>query len=522
MTHRPLASASVTTLRNAAAAIVLSTLLVLITPALASAAGINNFNRETYSYSSSLNLASEAGLYQVMVLQSTDGALVRSLHAANPALKILLYEHPYVSRASDPAAWSTCTSYQNDMAYHQDWFLRTASGQYVVTKSGGNFEMDMTNPAYQQACMANAVHLAKTYGFDGVFLDDIAASSVWDIPAGVVPAAYPTNAAWQGALTSLLSVATSTLHANGLLVYANLCGTVTTPGLWQQWAAITDGSEQESWTDTGGGIAADKWSWPRKLADIAWSETHGKMAILHSYNTTQAGDAFGLASMLLVANGMSSYSTSNANYTSSENWFPEYTTAQQLGNPTGAYTQLANGVYERQFQNGIVLVNPSATAVGSFSLGGSSYNGAGVANASSLSMPGYSDDILLNAGAIALTAPVATAAPAISNIPVVNATVNAVASFAGPHPQFHLSVEPLHHSWVQRDHRRERSQLPGSVRRRWPFAARGRDRGQPSRCHFGQLWPERDRPDADVHPVLHPVHGHRAARLHRTVHHRRH
>ena len=46
-------------------------------------------------------------------------------------------------------------------------------------------------------------------------------------------------------------------------------------------------------------------------------------------------------------------------------------------------------------------------------------------------MPGYSDDILLNAGAIALTAPVATAAPAISNIPVVNATVNAVASFAG-------------------------------------------------------------------------------------------
>ena len=86
------------------------------------------------------------------------------------------------------------------------------------------------------------------------------------------------------------------------------------------------------------------------------------MAILHSYNTTQAGNAFGLASMLLVANGMSSYSTSNANYTSSENWFPEYTTAQQLGTPTAAYTQLANGVYERQFQNGIVLVNPSATA----------------------------------------------------------------------------------------------------------------------------------------------------------------
>jgi hypothetical protein len=398
MTQRPLASASVTALRNAAAAIVLSTLLVFITPALASAAGIDNFNRETYSYSSSLSLTSEAGLYQVMVLQSTDGALVHALHAANPALKILVYQHPYFSRASDPAAWSTCTGYASDLANHPDWFLHTASGQFVTTRGGGNYEMDPANPAYQQACLANAVHLAKTYGFDGVFLDDIAASSVWDLPAGVTPAAYPSNAAFQGAMTSMLTAASATLHANGLLVFGNLCGTVISPGLWQQWAAITDGAEEESWTDPGTGVASDTWAWPRKLADAAWSEAHGKYVILHSYNTTAAGNNFGIASMLLSAAGRTSYSTSNANYTSYEQFYPDYDAAARLGAPLSSYAVLSNGVYERQFRNGIVLVNPNTHPVGAFSLRLGQFAGDGLSTAGAMTMPPMSGYIMARTG----------------------------------------------------------------------------------------------------------------------------
>ncbi|MEA2144626.1 MAG: hypothetical protein QOG59_213, partial [Solirubrobacteraceae bacterium] len=68
-------------------------------PASAGGSSVVNFNRETYSYSSPLSLTAEAKQYQVMVLQSTDGALVHALHAANPALKILVYQHPYFSRA---------------------------------------------------------------------------------------------------------------------------------------------------------------------------------------------------------------------------------------------------------------------------------------------------------------------------------------------------------------------------------------------------------------------------------------
>jgi hypothetical protein len=39
-------------------------------------------------------------------------------------------------------------------------------------------------------------------------------------------------------------------------------------------------------------------------------------------------------------------------------WWPGYTSAESLGRPTGAYRLLRNGVYRREFTNGVVLVNP--------------------------------------------------------------------------------------------------------------------------------------------------------------------
>jgi hypothetical protein len=102
--------------------------------------------------------------------------------------------------------------------------------------------------------------------------------------------------------------------------------------------------------------------------------------------------------MMLLANGKASYATSNVNYTSDENWFPEYDTAQQLGAPAGAYTVLSHGVYERVFDKGIVLVNPSANTIPSFSLGGGSYSGSGLSGVQSVGLGPTSGLILLKTG----------------------------------------------------------------------------------------------------------------------------
>ena len=120
------------------------------------------------------------------------------------------------------------------------------------------------------------------------------------------------------------------------MLVGNIGGATMTSGLWQKWTTPLDGSEEESWTDGGAGLAQQISQWPAKLANVAWSEANGKLTILHSYNTTETGNTYGLASMLLATAGRSNYSTANGNYTSYEAWYPEYTTARHSSAPPPA------------------------------------------------------------------------------------------------------------------------------------------------------------------------------------------
>jgi hypothetical protein len=363
------------------------------------AGGPTVFNRVTYNYKSVFSTVAEANMYQVMVLQSTNGSMVSALHAANPKLIILMYQHPWVANPSDPTALSRCTSYQSDLANHPSWFLRDQSGNLIDQPGyAGDYLMDIGNPAYQQACAAGAAAQAKKLGFDGVFFDGIASTLQWEIPKGTTVPEYPTLASWQAAMTSWVTYSAATLHAQGLKAFGNLCGTTLTAGLWQKWAAPYDGAMEESWTDGGQGLAQQISAFPTKLADAAWSAANGKMVLEHSYNGTETGNTFGLGSLMLVNNGTLSYSTSNTNYTSDESNYPEYATATSLGAPTGSYVKLSSGVYERAFANGVVLVNATTSSVPSFSLGGGIYSGSQLNNVTSVSMGATSSLILLKVG----------------------------------------------------------------------------------------------------------------------------
>jgi hypothetical protein len=355
------------------------------------------FNRETYNYTTTLTTSQEANRYQIMVLQSTDASKVGALKAANPNLKILVYMGMMESSTTDPTGMTTCTPYSTDNSSHPSWFLNDQNGQRIIDNGyPGNYIMDVGNTGYQQACLAHGLAVAKQGGFDGIYMDEVNAWVGWYFQSGVTAPEYPTIPSWQAATFSLLAYGGPAAHAQHLLAIANIGGATLTTGLWQKWTTPLDGSEEEAWTDGGLGLAQQISGWPTKLANAAWSESHGKYAILHSYNTTRPGNTYGLASMMLVAGGESSYATSNN--TSYEAWYREYTTAQHLGVPAGAYKQLTNGVYERVFANGIVLVNPTATAVPSFSLGGGIYTGSGVTSVKTVQMGATSGLILIRVG----------------------------------------------------------------------------------------------------------------------------
>jgi hypothetical protein len=347
------------------------------------------FNREVYGYRSDLSTQAEGRRYNVIVLQSTDAGVVPALRAANPHLKIFVYVD--ILRAV-VGGLQSCTALSSDQSQHPDWLLRSTSGQAVVVANV--YHLDISNPAYQQACVNGAIAMAKAGHFDGVYFDGVDGQPAYGFGGATPPAMpkFPNSAVWQAAITSMLQRSEPQIHAAGLLLVGNIGG--ETPSLFERWEGLMDGAEDEAFTDLGQGPAQWLYWWPSEITDIKWSEAHGKILIVHSHNKTEAGNVYGLATMLLAANGRTSYSTSNGNYGGYEVWYPEYSAAEQLGAPLSNYTRGPGGIYERRFAHGIVLVNPSTRTVRNVGLGGT-YSGSGLAHVSHVTLNPTAGLILL-------------------------------------------------------------------------------------------------------------------------------
>ncbi len=411
-----------TALLHTAAKLLTATLLAVAattaSAAPAGAASIAQFNRETYAYTSTLSIAQEAQRYSVMVLQSTDHALIPQLKAANPNLKILVYSDVMDSNPGDQGL-TKCTGWSTASA-HPSWFLLDQKGHRITPPAyPNNYLMDQANPSYQQACASHAAALAKQYGFDGVWFDGFTAWIGWAVPSGLTVPKYPTAAAWQPAVYSLISYTAPVLHAQHLLMVGNIGGAVTAPGLWQKWTTPMDGSEDEQFAD-----ANFTYYWSSQIANAAWSEANHKIALLHSHSTTEAGNTYGLASMMLVAQGSSSYSTSNANTTTSELWFPEYSVAQSLGAPTTASTLLPGNVYARAFASGVVLVNGSSASQ-NVTLAGGTYTGSQLTNVTHVALAPWSGVILRNNSATTPGAALNVVPPTITGTAASGQTLTA-------------------------------------------------------------------------------------------------
>jgi hypothetical protein len=332
--------------------------------------------------------------YRVMILMHDDGAMIRRLKARNRNLKVLMHVDMMGSDTRDPTGKSDWAGYAEAKAHHADWFLRDAGGSPLVFKGSPTaFVMDVGDSAYQNVGIARVTRSARARGFDGVFLDDANASLRWVVVGGSAACVkYPTTAQWQAAVYAFLSTVAPRLHAAGLLVVANIGGSIITPGLWQKWNGPIDGAMEESFTDGGTGpdsLANGRWL--PKLRHALWSEATGKISLDHAVTATRVGARYALATMLLAARGENLFSAS-IGY-SREVWWPEYATASSLGSPLGAYRVLRSGVYRRDFTNGVVLVNPGPQATTKVRLRGT-YSGSGLAKVTAVSLAPTSGVVL--------------------------------------------------------------------------------------------------------------------------------
>jgi hypothetical protein len=357
---------------------------------------VDPFFRAVYGYGGTrLRPAAEGARYRLMILQQFDANMIPRLKASNPGLEILMYVDMMSSDSRDPTGLSDAAGYDDAALNHPDWFLRDASGNPLVFNDyPTSYVMDVGNKAYQDDGAARISAEAKGDGFDGIFLDDANASLRWVIAGGSSACvSYPTTAQWQAAVYSFLSNVAPQLHQAGLLVVANIGGSTITPRLWQTWNGPLDGAMEESFTNGGTGEdSIENGRWAPKLTHARWSEANAKISLDHAVTRTRAVARYALATMLLAARGENLFSASTGYVR--EVWWPEYTSAESLGRPTGAYRLLRNGVYRREFTNGVVLVNPHERTASRVVLGGT-FSGSGLDKVTDVSLKPTSGVVLV-------------------------------------------------------------------------------------------------------------------------------
>jgi len=379
----------------------------MLAPTVAAASGTTNVANFNISNDADSTTVAQAKQDQIVQLQysPTVKTLVDQIHAEDPGVKVLMYSD--TGYPGDSAGWTSCTTSAQDSAGGSSWRLYDGSTELGYMNAG--------SAGFESACASHAISLAKSQDFDGIFWDNVAPEAYDLVSSKCVNASgaaacsmYDGSSmtAWQANEYSLVKALGAATSQAGLMTVIN-DGSGTT-SQWKQWGATPGitGQMEESFVGSYLGTSVPYSQWQEEIANETWSEANGKYDMAMHYDPNQnheSLDTFGLSSMLLAADGHTSYDSTVTNLGAATfDWWPEYTQAQNLGAPQGAYTTVTSGgatVYERKFANGIVVVNPTTSGSASVSLG-ATYTGTGnePTNVSSVTLAPQSGLVLTGAG----------------------------------------------------------------------------------------------------------------------------
>jgi hypothetical protein len=373
--------------------------LSLLLPALASANVASQFRVAIGSEASFASTPQSAQHNSYIVLQAWEAKRASELKAANPNLKVLVYQNlSAMAQGTGPGGLSSSgVNYAEASTAHPEWFLLNTSGSRI---SEGGYSWlwmaDTADQSYQQQWTSNVIKLLSTGPWDGVMMDDTNTTARYHTEPSSI-AKYPTDAAYQGAIGSMLAYAGPRIQAAGKLAVPNMGSWSEYPEVVEGWLKYVSGGVDEmfaKWSSTPGQGYRDASGWQTQIEEIQSTERMGKIffAITQAEASDQQAIRYGWGSVLLGADGHTAYSTA-ANY-NSEQWCSECET--QIGEPMSVATKVAGGVWERSFSGGLVVVNPT-TATVRVDLG-SAYSGSGLTDVTTATMPANTALVLQRAG----------------------------------------------------------------------------------------------------------------------------
>jgi hypothetical protein len=351
-------------------------------------------------------LAQEAKRRKVILLNAWESAYIPKLKAANPSILVFVYKDLSSTRSYackngvDDKDIPTGIGYCDANKNHPDWFLTSPSGgRFEYSGYGGHWQMDVGNPAYQDAWIANVKADLAAKKFDGVIMDN-ALFACDDYHKGTCPSKYPTNASMQNAYVAMLSKAKAQLNAAGFKTMANLNGARTHPGIWNKYMAHLDGGFDEFWlafSSTNMLPAGGTEGWKAQVDEITFNESQGKITLVQPHFTQGDTRAFRytFASYLMANGGNASYSeiAERDGYGNPPVYHPEFD--WNLGAAQGAYTSIGSNLFRRDFKCGAVVVNANAMNSGAVTIQlGKAYTNENGASVTSVSLPGTSGSIL--------------------------------------------------------------------------------------------------------------------------------
>ncbi|HUQ55352.1 putative glycoside hydrolase [Lentzea sp.] len=344
----------------------------------------------------------EAQRRSYVVLNAWESDLAAKLKAANPKIQTFVYKDLSSTRSyacSDGADDSDLPTGVGYCAADPSWFLTDPNGRRLEYDGyAGHWQMDVGNPAYQNAWADNVI--ASSKAFDGVFMDNalFACDTYHD---GVCPAAYRTDSAMREAYRSMLAGTRQKFVDAGLKTVANMSNARLHEGAWDSYAEHLDGGFDEWWLTFGDGDLLSEYpeGWSRQLAEITANEAKGKITWVQPHHSgAEQPFRYAFASYLLAAGGKAAISEieETDRYDNASPWRAEYD--WKLGEPLGPYSAVAPNVFQRSFQCAIVIVNANRTgsAPQTVRLPGTYTNERGAA-VSFVALPGTTGSVLRKA-----------------------------------------------------------------------------------------------------------------------------
>jgi hypothetical protein len=306
--------------------------------------------------------------------------ITQSLRAINPGFLVLHYHlaiwqsAPSVDFIIDGQSWG------NDyptVTQHEDYFWHDAQGNRVASTADGKLLMNVTDPGFQAYWASSIAQQVQDGEYDGVFADSASPAllqgETTDPQLAGTAASTSTFAqlggvSWSQAWATWMTSFDATLAQEGTMLIPNVGNLITS---WDTTDySVTHGVFSEGFADPSFATS----DWHSATDQLVAFVNNGQIVMLQNYlngNTSDLGRRLYYLANYLLVKGPRTYLDYFAN--GPLEWYPEWGLSlgpAQKSALAGIDDLLdPSGVYRRDFQNGVVLVNPSGSPI-TVSLGG--------------------------------------------------------------------------------------------------------------------------------------------------------